>query len=175
MICKWVNEDNFCMNHGHMQAYLTTFIFTPVSFGTSTVPLLRGENHANIQARPRLSMTMWVQKSTDFFLNVCRLEDKIGFHVPVNLADSERVSVFYKKEVCTVSCVKDVVITPTIAMMLAGFSMESSLFLDKDMLRVLDDQLCNVQDVRLIRNQGLCEQRLNPGQLLILIDISKLC
>lgn len=95
--------------------------------------------------------------------------------MPVNLADSERVSVFYKKEVCTVSCVKDVVITPTIAMMLAGFSMESSLFLDKDMLRVLDDQLCNVQDVRLIRNQGLCEQRLNPGQLLILIDISKLC
>ncbi len=52
--------------------------------------------------------------------------------MPVNLADSGRVSVFYNKEVCTVLCVKDVVITPTIAMTSAGFSMESSLFLDKD-------------------------------------------
>ncbi len=43
------------------------------------------------------------------------------------------------------------------------------------MLRVSDDKLWNVQDVRLIGNQGLCEQRLNPGQLLLLIDISKLC
>lgn len=42
------------------------------------------------------------------------------------------VSVLYNKKMCTVSCVKDVVIIPTIAMMSAGFSMESSLFLDED-------------------------------------------
>lgn len=108
------------------------FFSTPVSFGTSTVQLLRGETHANIQARPRLSMTMWVQKSSDCFRNVCRLEDKIAFHVPETLADSRRVSVFYNKEMCTVPCVKDVVITPTIAMMSAGFSMESLLLLVKD-------------------------------------------
>lgn len=151
------------------------FFSTPVSFGTSTVQLLRGETHVNIQARPRLSMTMWVQKHTDCFHNVCRLEDKIAFHVPVNLADSGRVSVFYNKEVCTVSCVKDVVITTTIAVMSAGFSMESSLFLDKDgtCLRrsAFSCTWCSA-DWKL---RSASSQRLKPGQLLLLINISKLC
>lgn len=65
------------------------------------------------------------------------------------------------------TCVKDVVIIPTIAMMSAGFSMESSLFLD-------EDAMCLGHDVWLIGNQGLRDQRLKLGKLLLLIDITKL-
>lgn len=81
--------------------------------------------------------------------------------------DFGRVSVLYNKKMCTMTCVKDVVIIPTIAMMSAGFSMESSLFLD-------EDAMCLGHDVWLIGNQGLRDQRLKLGKLLLLIDITKL-